>query len=157
MKLLFFINSMRGGGAERVMAVLTDELTKRGHDVTLVVMSSYPSFYKLNKDIKLIQFNDRVNNRFFGKIKYKLKSYIFIRQNIKKLNPDVVISFMLSLNAMVLISSIFLKEPIIVSEHSTFDIKLPLKKRFQRFYLNKLADRVTVLTFHDYNFIGTRL
>lgn len=148
---------MRGGGAERVMAVLTDELTKRGHDVTLVVMSSYPSFYKLNKDIKLIQFNDRVNNRFFGKIKYKLKSYIFIRQNIKKLNPDVVISFMLSLNAMVLISSIFLKEPIIVSEHSTFDIKLPLKKRFQRFYLNKLADRVTVLTFHDYNFIGTRL
>ncbi|MDD4781922.1 MAG: glycosyltransferase family 4 protein [Tissierellia bacterium] len=148
---------MRGGGAERVMAVLTDELAKRGHDVTLVVMSSYPSFYKLNKDIKLIQFNDRVNNRFFGKIKYKLKSYIFIRQNIKKLNPDVVISFMLSLNAMVLISSIFLKEPIIVSEHSTFDIKLPLKKRFQRFYLNKLADRVTVLTFHDYNFIGTRL
>ncbi|MDD2496173.1 MAG: glycosyltransferase family 4 protein [Tissierellia bacterium] len=157
MKLLFFIGSMRGGGAERVMAVLTDELAKRGHDVTLVVMSSYPSFYKLNKDIKLIQFNDRVNNRFFGKIKYKLKSYIFIRQNIKKLNPDVVISFMLSLNAMVLISSIFLKEPIIVSEHSTFDIKLPLKKRFQRFYLNKLADRVTVLTFHDYNFIGTRL
>lgn len=31
---------MRGGGAERVMAVLTEELAKRGHDITLVVMSS---------------------------------------------------------------------------------------------------------------------
>jgi GalNAc-alpha-(1->4)-GalNAc-alpha-(1->3)-diNAcBac-PP-undecaprenol alpha-1,4-N-acetyl-D-galactosaminyltransferase len=157
MKLLFFISSMRGGGAERVMAVLTDELAKRGHEITLVVMSSYPSYYKLNKDVKLIQFDNRVNNSLFGKIKYKLKSYFFIRQKIKKINPDVVISFMLSLNVMVLISSLFLKTPTIVSEHSTFDIKYSLKKRFKRFYLNKLADRVTVLTFHDYNFIGTRL
>ena len=69
--------------------------------LTLVVMSSYPSFYKLNKDVKLIQFDNRVNNSLFGKIKYKLKSYIFIRQNIKKLNLMFVISFMLSLNAMV--------------------------------------------------------
>lgn len=70
MKLLFFIGSMKGGGAERVMAVLTDELAKRGHDITLVTMSSYPSYYKLNKDVKLIQFDNRVNNSLFGKIKY---------------------------------------------------------------------------------------
>mgnify|MGYP000948409460 CR=1 FL=1 len=157
MKLLFFIGSMRGGGAERVMAVLTEELAKRGHDITLVVMSSSPSFYKLNEDIKLIQFEDRVNHSLFEKIKYKLKSHLFIRRKITKLNPDVVISFILSLNVIVLISSLFLKTPTIVSEHSTFDIKYSLKKRFKRFYLNKLADRVTVLTFHDYNFIGTRL
>ena len=93
MKLLFFIGSMRGGGAERVMAVLTEELAKRGHDITLVVMSSSPSFYKLNEDIKLIQFEDRVNHSLFEKIKYKLKSHLFIRRKITKLNPDVVISF----------------------------------------------------------------
>jgi GalNAc-alpha-(1->4)-GalNAc-alpha-(1->3)-diNAcBac-PP-undecaprenol alpha-1,4-N-acetyl-D-galactosaminyltransferase len=157
MKLLFFIGSMRGGGAERVMAVLTDELAKRGHEITLVVMSSYPSFYKLNKDVKLIQFDNRVNNSLFGKIKYKLKSYFFIRQKIKKINPDVVIPFMYSLITPVLISSLFLNIPVIASEHITFDKEMSFRLRFKRLYLNKLADRVTVLTEHDFNYIGNRL
>lgn len=157
MKLLFFIGSMRGGGAERVMAVLTDELAKRGHEITLVVMSSYPSFYKLNKDVKLIQFDNRVNNSLFGKIKYKLKSYFFIRQKIKKINPDVVIPFMNSLITPVLISSLFLNIPVIASEHTTFDREMSFWLRFKRFYINRLADKVTVLTQYDYNYIGTRL
>lgn len=157
MKLLFFIGSMRGGGAERVMAVLTDELAKRGHEITLVVMSSYPSYYKLNKEVKLIQFDNRVNNSLFGKIKYKLKSYFFIRQKIIKINPDVVIPFMYSLITPVLISSLFLKTPVIASEHMTFDKEMSFRLRFKRLYLNKLADRVTVLTEHDFNYIGNRL
>jgi glycosyltransferase involved in cell wall biosynthesis len=148
---------MRSGGAERVMAVLTDELVKRGHDVTLVVMSSDPSFYSLNENLRLIQRNEITNISLFNRVVYKLKSLKFIRNTIKNNNPDVVVTFTYSLNAMVLISSLFLKVPIVASEHSTFDIKLPLKKRFQRYFLNKFANKVTILTQHDYNVIGKRL
>lgn len=157
MKLLFFISTMKGGGAERVMAVLTDELAKRGYDITLVVMSTYPSFYPLNEKIKLIQFNERDSSSFVNRVKYKLKSMRFIRSTIKDINPDVIISFMWSLNATVLISSLFLKIPIIASEHSTFDLKHTFKQKIQRFYINKLADKVTLLTEYDYNYIGDKL
>ncbi len=157
MRLLFFIETMKGGGAERVMAVLTDELAKRGHDITLGTMSSHPPFYPLNERIKLLQIKERTSNSSLSKIIHKSRWRHFIRKTIKNEHPDVVISFILRLNAIVLVSSLFLGVPVIASEHSTFDTKLSLKKRFRRFQINKLADKVTVLTQHDYNYIGNRL
>ena len=157
MKLLFFIDTMRGGGAERVMATLTDELVKRGHDITLVTMFTEEPFYSINKKIKLIQRKNRVNNAFFYRIKHRFMSFPFIRKTIKEEQPDVIISFMLRLNSLVLISSTFLGVPVIASEHSTFDIQLPLMKMFKRYQINKLAHKVTVLTEHDYNHIRGRL
>lgn len=148
---------MKGGGAERVMAALTDELVKRGHDITLIVISSYPSFYKLNSKIKLIHKDNKVGSTLLNKIKYKFRFHGFIRNTIKQVNPDVVIPFMYSLNTAVLISSLFLKTPVIASEHTTFDKEMSFRLRFKRLYLNKLADRVTVLTEHDFNYIGNRL
>lgn len=39
MKILFIIPTLRGGGAERVFALLGDELAKRGHQITIALKS----------------------------------------------------------------------------------------------------------------------
>ena len=148
---------MRGGGAERVMAILTDELAKRGHEVTLVTMITEQPFYILNKRIKLRQRRNRRGNSFMARIIHRLNTYFFIRKMIKSENPSVVISFMWHLNSIVLTSTVFLKVPIIASEHSAFDIELPFIKRIKKFHVNKLADKVTVLTEHDFEFMKDRL
>lgn len=49
MKLLFCIPLMCGGGAERVMALLCNGLSARGHEVVLATDTKQESFYSLDK------------------------------------------------------------------------------------------------------------
>ncbi len=55
MKLLFYIHTMQGGGAERVMSVICNELAERGHDVA--VDTSYPIVYPLNGNVDVIDIS----------------------------------------------------------------------------------------------------
>jgi glycosyltransferase involved in cell wall biosynthesis len=80
-----------------------------------------------------------------------------IRRIARKIKPDVITSFICEMNAEVLISTRGLGIPVIASEHFAFDRELSARHKFERYYINKLASRVTVLTRHDYDFIGNRL
>ena len=53
MKLLFFSNTLDGGGAERVLANLTNELSRLGHDIT-IALNINKIAYDLSDDIKVI-------------------------------------------------------------------------------------------------------
>lgn len=154
MKLLFFIGAMKGGGAERVMATLCNKLAERGHDVYLATSTDVPIAYSLNKEIKIC---DRRINRSRNKIINAYRYLMQARKMIKEVNPDIVISFMWELNIIVILASRGLSIPLIVSEHTTFNKKKSLYERFVRLYVNRLADKVTILTKADYNYLGTRL
>lgn len=159
MKLLFFISSLHGGGAERVMVVLCNELTERGHEVYLATNIDIPFAYEIDDRIKIIDLYPKRSDKrnIANKIRNRLRTYSRIREVVKETKPDVATSFMLGLNTEVLISTIDIKTPIIASEHSTFDIKYSPIKYIKRFHINKLAAFVTILTQYDYEFIGDRL
>lgn len=154
MKLLFYISSMRGGGAERVMSILCNKLIERGHDVYLATNIQLPILYDIDKKVNLLDiYVPRNQNRIKNAYKYGKK----IRNVAKQINPDIIISFVWSLNAITILATLGLSIPIIASEHFTFDKKRSFYEYFVRFYLNRLANKVTILTQYDYKFLGKRL
>ncbi|GAA0881347.1 glycosyltransferase family 4 protein [Algoriphagus jejuensis] len=156
MKIVFFISSLRGGGAERVMTILCNNLVERGHQIFLITDLREEIKYHVDNRINLIDLKtpSRFDGGFFSKY---YKFYAHIRQAIREIDPDLVNSFMTGMNFHVLISTIGLRYPIVVSEHSTFQNFKSWFNYFTRFYVYKLAEQVTMLTNQDYCFVGSRI
>lgn len=158
MNLLFFISSLRAGGAERVLATIANALVGRGHSISVVYDQQLPCQYDLDMRIHKIdmsQLMPKVGSKLYRNLLFLYN----IRRLVKKHNPDVVISFMFSLNVKVLLSLIFSGYPTIASEHTRFQNlkESDIKRYISRYWINKLAKKVTILTQRDYNFIGHRL
>lgn len=154
MKLLFFINRFSGGGAERVMATLTNHLASIGVEVVIDYDTNYPKAYNLDNQIVSINHFDNLNTKWFVNIgilrfPYKL---LLMRRTIKKVHPDCVISFVTEINGPVILSALGLRVPVIVSEHTRIEGFNNTKKNiFIKKYIYRFASAVTVLTRHDYH------
>lgn len=95
MKIMMVITGMQSGGAERVMATLCNELSKR-HKIRLVIMKSAESDYELSDRIEVLS-GDIVNQSL-------IKSVQFTKKNIEEWKPDVMLSFMTKSNIIALIA-----------------------------------------------------
>lgn len=121
MRITLVISSLNAGGAERVLSNLANYWAAQENQVTLITLESpqVEPFYLLDPQINLIRLG------LFSKAKTSLgrvfeiaRRLIIIRKNIKKLSPDVVISFVDIMNITTLISCLGLPFPIIVSERT---------------------------------------
>jgi len=147
---------MTGGGAERVMSVLTNEFVRREHQVYLATNCDQPFAYSLHPAIQCISLYPRAygqKSRLFRPF-YLLKSIRSIAVNV---HPDVIVSFMYDMTSYVLPAVWGLSIPVVASEHTTYDREMSLSDKIKRFYINDWAARVTILTWHDYHFLGKRL
>lgn len=156
MRLLFFIGSLAGGGAERVMVIICNELAERGHEVYLATNIDIPFAYELDDRVKVINLfkNYRAES---GVILRNVKLTKNIRSIVKKIKPDVMIPFMFGISSQVILSTLDMKIPVISSEHITFDKYHPRLVHLKRFHINKLAKRTVILTKYDYEFLGKKL
>lgn len=156
MKLLFYISGMHGGGAERVMSVLCNEFVDRGYDVFLATNTKVTMAYEINAKVHIISlYPDNYTNMMRPMRYCALLSSI--RKIAVRIKPDIIVSFMAAMTAKVIPATWGLSIPIVASEHTTYDRVLPLITKFQMLYVDRLADRVTVLSKHDYDFLGKRL
>lgn len=118
-RILFFVSSMLGGGAERIAALLCNHWVECGHEVKLV-----PTFsgrgsctYPLDSRIKLEYLADRLRTRNKSIIN-QIRRILHMRRIICEFEPDVVLSFLPNVNVATLLSSAGLAVPVVVSERS---------------------------------------
>ena len=155
MRLVFYINGMHGGGAERVMATVTNALTKRGHDILLVLTeSTEDSVYYLNPLIKIVKLSEYLPpcpTTPLAKLFWWRKRSKAILNAAENFNADKAVSFTTPENIKVLLSLANSHIPVIVSEHTNIvrSGKQSLYLRIFRNILYKRAELVTVLTRHD--------
>lgn len=158
MKILLFINSLVGGGAERVTTILCNEFVTRGCSVQIFLKENIVD-YELDQRIKIV--HSAPTTKFKGKnLIYKtirsivsyVKRFDDTKRVIKEYKPDVIITSWGANLLQVLLAS--RKIPVVASEHNTFDRKHSLRERFNRFYLNKFCSKVIVLTNYDKNFMS---
>ena len=85
-KVIFFIDSLGGGGAERVVSVLSNNIVNRDfYDVSIVMLRKVPTKYDIDKRIKLVYAQDLPINTLYGKfIKKMFLVYKKARQKIYK-------------------------------------------------------------------------
>lgn len=103
MKILIVIPTLRRGGAERVVANLSSELTNRGYDVMIVTFSKGEIDYPV-KQLREIAIEPSTN--IIKKILNVLRRALQLRIIKKEFLPDVSLSFMFGANLVNLLSRI---------------------------------------------------
>lgn len=137
-RVMFVCQSLGNGGAERVVSVLTDGLSKENMEVFVLAMNNVSQSYKMNKNVKVI-FANRKRTGVLGKIERILK----IREAIKTNQIDIVIAFS-HYNAMYsVLASIGVKVALIGSERN--DPACLQKKKITNFLRNILYRKLDVL------------
>lgn len=96
MKIMMAITGMQSGGAERVMATLCNELSKR-HEVCLLIMKTAQSDYSISDRVEVVAGSIENQNL--------LKCVQFTKREITRRNPDVILSFMTKTNIILLLAA----------------------------------------------------
>ena len=112
-KILFYINALNGGGAERVMANLSSQFADNGYDVLFV--TSYPTDGEYELNIKIKRLNLERKNYPCSRIKRNIIRIIRLRQICKIEKPDVLVAFMAEPNFRAIIATIGLKTKTVIS------------------------------------------
>ena len=85
-KVAFFIDSLGGGGAERVVSVLCRELTARGYAVDILMLHKRPLAYALPADVDLYYAEDMSVTTCGGKFARKALN-LCMRLQVRFWNP----------------------------------------------------------------------
>lgn len=117
MRILFVTSSLSGGGAERVISILANKFIEYEEieSVSLVSIIENKVDYFLSEQVNYMTCPE-INNR--NKIFRIFKRVTFLRKIIKKIQPDIIISFATQINIYALVSNIGLKSKVIISERN---------------------------------------
>lgn len=113
MKILFTISQLGGGGAERVVSLLSTQLAHRGHDVSVVTWFDKPIVYPLDKKVRLIELHCP-NNHTTGPWIQLAR----LRRVFKQENPDIILSFLVVVNMLSILANLGLRSKLIISERN---------------------------------------
>ncbi len=114
MKICFITATMAGGGAERVIANLSNELVKRGHDVTILLTTEYVIEYELDSNVRVVQ----VSAKTAHDSRKRLQRIWALRKYLKQNRDAYFISMPTDTNIYVLLASLFLKINLTISERN---------------------------------------
>jgi glycosyltransferase involved in cell wall biosynthesis len=139
--LFFIINSLNGGGAERVISNLCNYFSSHQFDVSIICLNRANPAYYLAPEIKVYTLirSERKSN-FLFRIWYSLATFVKLFTLLVRHRPKMVISFMSSANLWAGITCNLLAVPYIVSERITPDVTV-----------NKFNLLLRWLSFHIYN------
>ncbi|WP_047245783.1 glycosyltransferase family 4 protein [Maribacter thermophilus] len=145
MKIDFVINSLAGGGAERVLVTIVNGLSKK-HKVRIITFNpAVKTYYEIDEKVE-------IKNLHHGKIKNHLvrslhNLHSFYRN--KKNRPDVLISFIHLVNFISIIVGKLRNIKVIICEHTNHKTTSRTQIKFIRQYTYRFANALTVLTTFD--------
>ena len=113
-RISFFIGSMHGGGAERVISIIANHYCQMGWNVDIALLFDKDIGYDLDARINIIDLAQAQGSYY----KRLPKWLLGIRRYVKKTKPDRIVSFVGRINVLVLTACLGLKVPIIVSERN---------------------------------------
>lgn len=135
MKLTLFINSLYGGGAERVTCNLASYLAERGHEVDILTMSATEKSYELDKRVSihtLLPLKDRKNKIWNTLIRFpRLWKYLLTKKK------DAYIVMLPETTLFLLMFRFLTKAKIIAAERADPAVRSPMMQKWLRFYASK--------------------
>lgn len=126
--LVFVIPSLQKGGMERVMTELSNFSVNQSVSVSIVCLITDRAAYILDNRVSVIKPPFEYKKGFIN----KLKVFRYLIKTLKKLNPDVVVSFSEVFNPLSIVISKLLNQKIIISDRSSPVLKHTLRDRLTR-------------------------
>lgn len=149
MKILFVIPNIGKGGAERVLSVLANYLNNK-HEIEILKFDNDEPFYEISDKIKIINLNENTQgSTITSKVIRMVKKIFALRNELKKSNADIVISFLDNTNILTLIANFGVGKKIIITEHINYNFLQGFWRVLRRLTY-PFADGLTVLTRYDY-------
>jgi len=156
MKVLYYIQSMAGGGAARLLALLANELANRDNEIIVATNTHVPVVYNLDEKIRILPLyhedsyaNGRIR-RFFSQLKRA-------REIAKSERPDVIITMLPPVSFYTKLATIGLGIPTIFCDVTSYARKDSPFVHFVRYHFYNFADAVTIQTNNDKIILGKRL
>ena len=162
MKIQFVISHLGTGGAEKVLVMLANHFDSIGHEISVVTVIDEERVNELNASVALTELNMSIDSpEYPSRYKYYSSVVSALRENMRRSDPDVVMSLISRTNILATIAARLEKKPIIVSEHAAF-----FRGNSSKFWgtLRRIvypyADALALLTEEDmpkYGFVKNRL
>ncbi|WP_222537121.1 glycosyltransferase family 4 protein [Pedobacter polysacchareus] len=119
-KLIFVINTLHGGGAERVICNLANYHHQKGHEVQLVCLNPAEPAYPLAAGIVVTNLIKSTRKRgLLYRFWYSMQVFAKLSYLLQREKPFCVVSFMTSANLWTALTCSILNFPYIVSERIT--------------------------------------
>lgn len=144
MKILFYINTLGRGGAERVMVNLSGTLAEDPqNEIVFVTSKKIDREYELNPKIKRIDLLEESCN--YGKIKKNMQLVKRLRNVVKSEKPNIAVAFTPEPNFRLLLATRKTKIKTIVSVRN--DPKKEYPNAAYKFLANHLYKKATKVVF----------
>lgn len=138
-KIMFYINAIHDGGAERVMINLTKYFSEAGYDTVLVTSFRDKWEYTVPEHVKRLSLENTEIKQ--SRWRRNLSRIYKLRQLCKKEKPDILVSFMTEPNFRALLATIGLPTKNLVSVRNDPEVEYGGKiGRLIGKYLLPLAD-----------------
>ncbi|MBQ4915642.1 glycosyltransferase family 4 protein [Maribacter sp. MMG018] len=135
MKITFVIYGLNSGGAERAVTGLANYWVK-DHEISIITLVKTAPFYELDKNVNLFHCLEqpKTSTTVLKSLKDGALRILKLRKTLNRLQPDVVVSFMLTSNIYSICASRGLKIPSIICERSNHNVNsLP---KIQEYFRN---------------------
>lgn len=139
MKVAFVVHEMTGGGAERVISVISNYMVKKGIDVSILMTAGGQIEYELDSRVKTKQIGTRTEGNPLNFV----KRIVGLRKKFKVENYDAIVAFEADTGLYAVIANMFLRNKLFISERNDPD---RYKHKLLRFFAYNCADRVIFQT-----------
>ena len=146
MKILFVIAALRNGGAERVLNVLANELS-RDNEITIALLEEDLGLYKFSEKINIINLNVTGSG-----VALKFKKIFALRTLFKEQKADLIMSFIDWTNVACVLANAGLKSKLIATEHHEHSYLKSKVASAMRDISYRFVDGLSVLSKSDYDY-----
>ena len=139
-KITFVVFSLRGGGAERVVSQLSNELAER-LEVSIIQLSDMEPFYRLDDKVQDYRYEGSSSGllRYIGLARY-------LYTTLRRVKPDVVVSFGETISPFVIAISKLARVPVFASNRASPISSLSGRRAWLNPLAYRYADGVIVQT-----------
>lgn len=115
MKILFHLNCLERGGAERVVANLSGQFAEHGYEVYIATEWQGEDEYELNGSVKRVHVGLTGRQEKHARIVKFIDRIVNLRKLMDSIKPDIVIAFARKANYRALTAAIGTKIPVLIS------------------------------------------
>lgn len=153
-KVLFVIPSLSGGGSERVASILANKMSNKDYDVTVICLLKKEHTYFTDEKVNVIFIESDIKSR----VKRNVSKFTQFVKALKKIKPDIVVSFTYDCSMITSLATRFIKTKLIISERNDPNndpSSSALRK--VRNLLYKLGDGFVFQTFDARDYYGNKI
>lgn len=114
-KILFHLNCLEYGGAERVVSNLANQFAKEGYEVIVATEWEGEEEYQLDDRVRRVHVGLKESDEKRSRISKALRRVIYLRKCILQEKPDVTLAFARKAIYRALEATLFTKEKVIIA------------------------------------------